>query len=92
MVKASPAELALELDRVVQALGEAAAYFAGADQADRARNLGVRVAYSPLRTLLEHALAAADRIQADLSHVVTTSTPTAPAVDHHREVADHHDE
>ena len=59
-------EMAREMERVSDALARAAAYVAGHDQADSARQMSGRVTYSPLRTLLEHASVNAGRVEAYL--------------------------
>lgn len=69
----SPADLAHEMQTVLRALEHARVLVAGLDQADTARKLASRVAYSPLRTLLEHAEQAAARVIADLG--AQTSAP-----------------
>lgn len=48
-------EMAREMERVNRALEAARTHIAGLDQAEGARSLSDQVAYSPLRTLLEHA-------------------------------------
>lgn len=55
-------ELAREMERVHRALAASRALLAALDQADAARSLTERVAYSPLRTLVEHAEQAAERV------------------------------
>lgn len=62
----SPADLAHEMQTVLRALEHARVLVAGLDQVDTARRLAGRVAYSPLRTLLEHAEQAAARVIAHL--------------------------
>lgn len=69
----SPADLAHEMQTVLRALEHARVLVAGLDQADTARKLAGRVAYSPLRTLLEHAEQAAARVIAHLG--TQTSAP-----------------
>ncbi|GAA2389060.1 hypothetical protein Cme02nite_71310 [Catellatospora methionotrophica] len=58
----SPVDLANEMQTVLRALEQARVLVAGLDQADTARKLANKVAYSPLRTLLEHAEQAAARV------------------------------
>jgi hypothetical protein len=59
-------EMASEMERVTRALAAARTYVAGLDQADGARALSEQVAYSPLRTLLEHAETSAETVLAYL--------------------------
>lgn len=54
--------MAREMERVNRALETARVHVAGLDQADGARMLNDQVTYSPLRTLLEQAEAAAKRV------------------------------
>ncbi|MEU7821545.1 hypothetical protein [Catellatospora sp. NPDC049133] len=69
----SPADMAHEMQTVLRALENARVLVAGLDQADAARKLVGQVAYSPLRTLLEHAEHAAARVIAQLG----AQTPSA---------------
>ncbi|WP_186316121.1 hypothetical protein [Catellatospora sichuanensis] len=62
----NPVDLAHEMQTVLRALEQARLLVAGLDQADTARKLASRVAYSPLRTMLEHAERAAARVIAHL--------------------------
>ncbi|MDR7278952.1 hypothetical protein J2S41_005730 [Catenuloplanes atrovinosus] len=62
----TPEEMAQEMERVCQALAGAQTFLAGLDQADSARQRTTRVAYSPLRTLVEQAQETADRVLAYL--------------------------
>jgi hypothetical protein len=55
-------EMARERERVSRALGQARTHLAGLDQAESARSLREKVAYSPLRTVLEQAEVAAQRV------------------------------
>ncbi len=69
------AELAREMETVRRALAEGTAFVVGLDNADRARTLGTDVRYSPLRTLLEHALQAADRVAEALGNLDSAPGP-----------------
>ncbi|MEO3742267.1 hypothetical protein [Plantactinospora sp. B5E13] len=55
-------EMAREMERINRALEVARVHIAGLDQADGARLLSGRVAHSPLRTLLEQAEQASQRV------------------------------
>jgi hypothetical protein len=57
-----PGEMAREMERVTRALEAARVHVAGLDQADGARDLKDRVAYSPLRSLLEQAERSAETV------------------------------
>lgn len=59
-------DMAAEMDRILSALAQTRIYLAGLDQADAARELADRPAYSPLRTRVETAEEAAQRVQAYL--------------------------
>lgn len=59
-------EMAREMERVCRALGAAHQHLAGEDQADSARQLKERIAYSPLRTLIEQAQQSAERVMSHL--------------------------
>ncbi|MCW2567371.1 MAG: hypothetical protein JWN54_1468 [Mycobacterium sp.] len=55
-------EMAREMERVSRALRHARTHIAGLDQAESARSMSEKIAYSPLRTVLEQAEAAAERV------------------------------
>jgi hypothetical protein len=55
-------EMAREMERVCRALDHAGVHLAAEDQAESARQLGDQVAYSPLRTLVDHAHSSAQRV------------------------------
>lgn len=70
------AEMAMEMETVQRALAEGASMLSGLDAADRARQLGSEVRYSPLRTLFQNAEKAAERIVEALNQL--DSTPGGP--------------
>ncbi|XVU25833.1 hypothetical protein ACQPZJ_01875 [Actinoplanes sp. CA-054009] len=59
-------EMAREMERVCRALAQAGILLAGHDQAESARQLSERPAYSPLRTLVEQAEESAKRVMQHL--------------------------
>lgn len=63
---AEPGEMAREMERVCRALAGADQLLAGLDQAASALELASEVAYSPLRTLVDHAAQSAALV---LSHL-----------------------
>lgn len=55
-------ELAAEMEKVNRALSHVRVHLAGLDTAESARQLAGQPAYSPLRTLVEHAEQSAARV------------------------------
>lgn len=65
----TPRELVDELATIQRALAEGTAFVVGLDNADRARLLGNTIRYSPLRTLMENAQKAAERVVEALTQI-----------------------
>jgi hypothetical protein len=71
------ADLARELERAIRALSAGRDCAEGVDRAVSAFSLVDRHAYSPLRTLLEHGLAAAVGVQRSLREHAAGGRPPA---------------
>lgn len=65
---ATSGEAALDQQRVQAALEQARVFVAGLDQADSARALSSEIRHSPLLTMLDQAIPAAERVSTYLGN------------------------
>jgi hypothetical protein len=73
-----PQEMAVDLEKVIDALAHTSLLLSGLDQADTARLGEIRPRQSALRTRVEHAVLTVERIADDLRAMAQRAANTPP--------------